>query len=115
MTGVFTGASAAPTWTANNTAPQIRRATAIAIAFTQTNAGGILATWLLGSLSPAPRYILASRVFIALSVLVGTFGAINLVYLVKENKKKAAERQKLLKEEDIPGLGNRSPWFIYKY
>ncbi|KAF7324460.1 MFS domain-containing protein [Mycena sanguinolenta] len=52
--GTYAMAPAISTWNANNAAPHVRRATAIAIGFIMTNSGGILATWLLGSLSPAP-------------------------------------------------------------
>ncbi|KAF7359095.1 MFS domain-containing protein [Mycena sanguinolenta] len=52
--GTYAMAPAISTWNANNAAPHVRRATAIAIGFIMTNSGGILATWLLGSLSPPP-------------------------------------------------------------
>ncbi len=58
--GVYTSAPTLSTWNSTNSAPHVRRATAIAIGFMMTNAGGILSTWLLGSLSTAPRYVLGN-------------------------------------------------------
>jgi hypothetical protein len=52
--GIYIVAPTLTTWLANNATPHTRRATAIAITFILTNSGGILATWLLGSLSPPP-------------------------------------------------------------
>ncbi|KAF9493553.1 hypothetical protein BDN71DRAFT_1450002 [Pleurotus eryngii] len=49
-------------WIANNTAPHVRRASAIACIL--TNIGGILATWLLGSLSLPSRYTSATIVLL---------------------------------------------------
>ena len=43
------------TWQANNAAPLARRASALAFTITMTNIGGIFATWLFGTISPAPR------------------------------------------------------------
>ncbi len=63
--GVYTSTPTLLTWNAMNSAPHVRRATAIAIGFMMLNAGGILSTWLLGSLSTAPKYVLGTRVMIA--------------------------------------------------
>jgi len=101
------------TWFANNAAPHTRRATAIALGFIMTNSGGILATWLLGSLSPAPRYILATRVLLAFSVIMVAFCGFNLLYLWTANKKKAEIRKTTTVDQEHPGLGDKSAWFIY--
>jgi hypothetical protein len=63
---------------------------AIAIGFIMTNSGGILATWLLGSLSPPPCYTKATKTLLIFSILMGLFSALNIVYLRRENKKKGA-------------------------
>jgi MFS family permease len=117
--GAYLSAPTITTWVANNSAPATRRATAVAIAFILTNAGGITATWLLGSISPAPYYKSATRDFIIMSVLMLVFSIINTAYLAMENRKKkvireqaAAEgKEKTLAEE--PGLGDKSAWFVY--
>ncbi|PPQ95882.1 hypothetical protein CVT26_015574 [Gymnopilus dilepis] len=113
ITGTYLAAPTLSTWSANNATPHIRRATAIAIGFIMTNSGGILATWLLGSLSAAPRYILATRVLLAFSVLMAAFCAANTWYLWDQNKKKAAIRATSTIDKEEPGLGDRSAWFDY--
>ncbi|KAJ7221518.1 major facilitator superfamily domain-containing protein [Mycena pura] len=111
--GAYVIAPAVATWNANNSAPQIRRATAIAIGFIMTNAGGILATWLLGSLSPPPRYLMGTRLLLAFSVLMGAFTVVNMVYLTRENRKKAETRKTTTRTAEAPGLGDKSAWFVY--
>jgi hypothetical protein len=78
-----------------------------------TNSGGILATWLLGSLSPAPNYTLATRVLLAFSVLMAVISSLNVWYLWDQNKKKAEIRKTSTRDQETPGLGDRSAWFIY--
>ncbi|KAJ7063698.1 major facilitator superfamily domain-containing protein [Mycena amicta] len=113
VSGVYLGAPALSTWNANNSAPHTRRATAIAIGFIMTNSGGILATWLLGSISPPPRYIKATRILLAFGVLIGAFAVFNMAYLTRENKKKAEKRKTMTRSEEEPGLGDKSAWFVY--
>ncbi|KAG6902045.1 hypothetical protein C0995_005255 [Termitomyces sp. Mi166 len=114
ITGAYNGAPALSTWNANNTAPYTRRATAIAIGFIMTNSGGILATWLLGgTLSPAPRYTKATLTLMIFSVLMVVFSAMNIAYLVRQNRKKAAIRATTSRESEDSRLGDRSAWFPY--
>lgn len=113
ITGSYCTAPPLATWIANNSAPHVRRATSVAIAFIMTNAGGILSTWLLGSLSPAPDYTKATITFIIMSIGMAVFSTVNLVYLSRENRLKAEKRQKMTREEEPAGLGDRSAWFEY--
>ncbi|KAF5377396.1 hypothetical protein D9757_009725 [Collybiopsis confluens] len=113
ISGTYVTAPTLSAWGSNNAAPQTRRATAIAIGFIMTNSGGILATWLLGSLSPAPRYTKATVTLLIFSVLMALFGAINLFYLWSQNKKKAEMRKATTKDQEDPGVGNHSAWYIY--
>lgn len=78
-----------------------------------TNMGGILSTWLLGSLSTAPRYTKATIVLLVFSVGLGVAAGLNVLYLWTQNKKKAELRATITKEEEPVGLGDRSAWFIY--
>lgn len=78
-----------------------------------TNSGGILATWLLGTLSPAPTYKLATRVLLAFSVGMVVLSAANTWYLWEMNKRKEAYRKEHNQEDEQPGLGDRSAWFVY--
>ncbi|PBK84175.1 MFS general substrate transporter [Armillaria gallica] len=86
--GVYTSAPTLSTWNSANSAPHVRRATAIALGFMMTNAGGILSTWLLGSLSTAPKYVLGTRVMIAFSGGMTLGSALCLGYFVLMNQKK---------------------------
>lgn len=101
------------TWLTNNSAPHARRATSVAIAATMAELGGILATWLLGFLSPGPNYTSATITFIAMSVCMVVLSTVNLAYLWRQNSLKAMRRQKVRKEDEPEGLGDRSAWFSY--
>ncbi|KAJ7290157.1 major facilitator superfamily domain-containing protein [Mycena rebaudengoi] len=111
--GTYLMAPAISTWNANNASPHVRRATAIALGFIMTNAGGILATWLLGALSPAPRYTKATKLLLVFSALMGVFAALNMGYLAHENRKKAVRRKEGKREEEPAMLGDKSAWFVY--
>ncbi|KAN0085884.1 Major facilitator superfamily domain containing protein [Tylopilus felleus] len=113
VSGSYSAAPALITWVANNSAPHVRRATAVAVGAIMTQAGGLLATWLLGTLSPAPNYTSATITFIIMSVFIVIFSVANVVYLWRENRLKAERRQRMTKEEEPEGLGDRSAWFIY--
>ncbi|KIL64781.1 hypothetical protein M378DRAFT_126308 [Amanita muscaria Koide BX008] len=113
ITGTYSCAAALSTWNANNATPHTRRATTIAIGFIMTNSGGILATWLLGSLSAPPRYTSATITLLALSVVMVVFSALNLAYLWDQNKRKKKLRLTTKREEEDPGLGDKSAWFEY--
>lgn len=111
--GTYLAAPTLSTWSANNAAPHTRRATAIAIGFIMTNSGGILATWLLGSLSPAPRYTKATVVLLIFSIIMVVVSLMNTYYLWDQNKKKRLIRERMTRSEEKPGLGDRSAWFEY--
>ncbi|KAF9000861.1 major facilitator superfamily domain-containing protein [Cyathus striatus] len=111
--GTYVLAPSLCTWSANNAAPHTRRATAIAIGFIMTNSGGILATWLLGSLSPAPKYTKATITLLIFSVLMVIVSGMNTYYLWDQNKKKKEIRARISRHEEEPGLGDKSAWFEY--
>lgn len=113
ISGINAAAPAITSWVANNTAPHVRRASAIACACVMTNAGGILATWLLGSLSPPPRYTNGTIVLLVSSIGFGVAASLNLVYLWNQNKRKVKIRAMGTKAEEPEGLGDRSAWFTY--
>ena len=113
VSGTYCAEPSLMTWLANNSTPHARRATAVALSLMMVQLGGILGTWLLGTLSPAPNYTSATITFIALSVCMVVFITANLVYLWRENWLKADSRQRTNKEEEPEGLGDRSAWFIY--
>ncbi|KAL4260553.1 MFS transporter superfamily protein [Pleurotus pulmonarius] len=113
ITGAYSLVPVISTWSSNNTAPHTRRATAIAIGFICSNLGGVLSTWLLGSLSTAPRYHSATIVLLIFSVGITLFAAANVAYLVRQNRLKAEVRRTLPREEEKKGMGDRSAWFEY--
>ncbi|KAF9074595.1 major facilitator superfamily domain-containing protein [Rhodocollybia butyracea] len=94
--GAYTSAPILAAWNSSNISPHTRRAASIALNFMMANCGGILATWLLGSLSPAPTYTEAT-----------------ITLLVFSNVGKAGRRKDMRREDEEPGLGNRSAWYIY--
>ncbi|KAJ3810911.1 major facilitator superfamily domain-containing protein [Lentinula aff. lateritia] len=114
VTGACMAAPTQATWNANNASPQTRRATVIAVGFVFSNGGGILATWLLGgSLSPAPRYTEATITLLVFSLLAAVMCGLNMFYLRMQNGKKAERRKTMSREDEKPGIGNHSSWYIY--
>ncbi|KAI9568126.1 major facilitator superfamily domain-containing protein [Boletus coccyginus] len=112
-TGAICAVPAMVTWLTNNSAPHTRRAAAVAVCTGMNQVGGILGTWLLGSLSPAPNYTSATITFITMSVGIVILSVANLVHLSWQTRLKAERRQKMRKEEEPDGLGDRSAWFVY--
>jgi len=113
VTGSYGAGPSLTTWVANNSAPHARRATSIAIGFIFGNLGGILATWLLGSLSPAPNYTKATLTFITMSVALVVLSIVNLFYLQRQNRMKEEKRLTSVKDDESENLGDRSAWFVY--
>ncbi|PBK63057.1 MFS general substrate transporter [Armillaria solidipes] len=107
--GVYTSAPTLSTWNSTNSAPHLRRATAIAIGFMMTSAGGILSTWLMGSLSTAPKYVLGTRVMVAFSGGMAVGSALCLGYFVWMNQKKRDMQGQVIKGMD----GDLAPSFVY--
>ena len=111
--GTYSAAPPLAAWTANNTAPHVRRATALALLTVATNAGGILSTWLFAALSAAPRYTAASVVLLVFQVGGLVCAVVNGVYLVGRNREKRRVRDEVGREER-DGMGDDSVWFEYK-
>ncbi|KAK0221314.1 major facilitator superfamily domain-containing protein [Armillaria fumosa] len=109
ISGVYTFTPTLASWNSSNSAPHVRRATAIAIPFILSSAGGILSTWLMGSWSTAPQYVLGTRVMVAFSGSMAVGSALCLRYFMWMNRKKA----KVL-EQDVKGMdGDLAPSFVY--
>ncbi|CDO76936.1 hypothetical protein BN946_scf185006.g18 [Trametes cinnabarina] len=105
------------TWTANNSAPYIRRATALAILPMMTNLGSILSTWLLGAISPAPRYTSATITLLVFQIGIIVCAVMNMMWLAREGRRKARARALGLAnggaEPSIVGESDDSIWFEY--
>ncbi len=105
---VYTATPTLGSWNASNSAPHIRRATAIAVGFMVTSAGGLLSTWLLGSLSTAPKYVLGTKVLVAFSggMLVGSVLCIGYFVWMNQRKRKMGR--------EVKGMdGDLAPSFTY--
>ncbi|KAJ7592019.1 major facilitator superfamily domain-containing protein [Mycena floridula] len=113
ISGVYASGPALASWSSNNAAPQVRRATAIAIAYICTNSGGILSTWLLGYISTGPKYRGGIITLLTMSCVMLAAAVCNLLYLKNQNKKKALIRANTTRDEEDPSLGDKSAWFIY--
>ena len=125
-TGTYCVPPALGAWIANNTAPLIRRGTALSLFTITVNCGGILSTWLLGALSPPPRYTSATITLLVFQGGVFGFSLLTLAYLTIENKKKALRRAESREVDSgvtaMPGetttattgeVPNESAWFEY--
>ena len=118
--GVFCIGPPVSAWISNNTAPLVRRATALALASTIRNLGTILSFWLYGSISPAPRYTSATITLLAFQVATVLCVIGSLVHIVMENKRKARMRVEWRARHgeladppcEVP-LRNESIWFDY--
>ncbi|PBK63052.1 hypothetical protein ARMSODRAFT_894938 [Armillaria solidipes] len=107
--GVYANTPTLASWNSTNSAPHVRRATAIAIAFILSSVGGILSTWLMGSLSTAPKYVLGTRVMVAFSCGMSVGSALCLGYFMLMNKKK-----RKMQGQDVKGMdGDLAPSFVY--
>ncbi|KAG6916592.1 hypothetical protein DXG01_006242, partial [Tephrocybe rancida] len=93
-------------WMSNNVAPQTRRATAIATGFIVTNLGAMIALWLFSAWSAPPRYTSGTIVLLVFSFMMVITAFFNILYLQGQNQKKALVREKGVREEEEPGLGD---------
>ncbi|GAA5891780.1 hypothetical protein JCM6882_006205 [Rhodosporidiobolus microsporus] len=118
ITGVYSTAPCLVTWLPNNSAPVYRKATAVALGFIATNSGGIAGTWLFPT-NEGPQYATGCKVLISMTVLIIVFCALNLLYLSRENKKKAAQRDideassKEIEPAEWQALGDKHAHFVY--
>jgi MFS family permease len=119
ITGIYASAPSMISWVPNNTASHTRRATAVAISFILTNAGGILSTWIYPK-TDAPRYAFAAKLNLSFCVLTVALLATNLTWLKFLNRRKETHRDHLMKDvvhlplkDQREALGDHHP--DYKY
>jgi len=112
--GAYSITPALSAWIANNSAPQIRRATATSFAFVMSNAGGIMVAWLYGYLSSPPKYEKATLTLLLFSIVAVFVSCLNLWYLHATNSKKRS-RLKDLESHSTENrrLGDRADSFTY--
>jgi len=117
--GIFLSATTAVTWLANNVTPHIRHATALAFVFAMSNVGGILATWLLGSISTPPHYRKGTLVLLAFGIFDFLAVIFCMVYFTLSNRGKARVRESIPENEreirilEEKRKGDESAFFIY--
>lgn len=119
ITGIYATAPSLISWIPNNTAAHIRRATAVALGFIMTNAGGIISTWIYPK-SAAPGYKFAGKYNLALVCV--TLGLVSgEIWLLRwKNGGKERDREGILRsvehlssEEQFEALGDHHPDFKY--
>ncbi|KAK0219737.1 major facilitator superfamily domain-containing protein [Armillaria nabsnona] len=108
VTGVYCIPPSLLAWAANNSAPRFRRAAVIAFLLSSTSLGGILATWLFGSLSKPPNYNNATIVSIVFSAATIVAALANILWLNAQNKKRRGVAN------PGPISDDRSDGFLYK-
>lgn len=80
------------TWLANNTAPLLRRTTAIAFASIIARLGVVFSVWLFGTISPSPGYTAATITLLAFQIGVFCCTGVTVVYLVWKNRSRETLR-----------------------
>ncbi|WAQ87751.1 hypothetical protein PtA15_8A657 [Puccinia triticina] len=118
-------------WTADNSEPHMRKATAIALGTMVANSGGLFSIFVLGH---KPRYYLPTAINLFLGVLIIACSVSNMVWLRYAQKQKVARRNDILQnfnsgkaepqgtsEQDVAAaqawdhLGDQHPDFKYIY
>ncbi|EIW60615.1 MFS general substrate transporter [Trametes versicolor FP-101664 SS1] len=113
--GSYCIAPALGAWMANNTAPALRRATALALLSTMSNVGSLVSAWVLGALSTPPRYTVGAAVLLAFQLGIFACAVGNVRWLVAENRRREKSRGEEAEVAEAPGrvLRNDSVWFSY--
>lgn len=113
ISGVYSTAPALCTWINVNSAGHYRKSTSVALGFIATNSGGIASTWLFPQ-TAAPEYETACKTLIAMTILVGVFSGLNILYLRHANRAKARRREEK-EEANYLVEGDQHPAFLYNY
>ena len=116
VSGTSSTQPALAAWLTNNTAPFLRRTSAIAFSATVTQLGAIFSSWLYGPISPPPAYTSATIVMLVCHAGVILCAIMILVYLVIENRRKKSAREAyMLQHGERPpqetSMSNESIWF----
>lgn len=121
ITGIYSSAPSLISWIPNNSAPHVRRATAIAMGFVSTNTGGILSTWIYPR-SNAPYYSIGASVNLSMVVVMIVVVALEILWLRRKNREKCERPERLLQgldnaslENQFASLGDKHPDYRYTY
>ncbi|ODQ54277.1 nicotinic acid plasma membrane transporter [Saitoella complicata NRRL Y-17804] len=100
-------------WLAGNVAPHYKRAVAIGMNQTIGNIGGVIAGQIYVA-RDSPLYRMGQGVSLA-GILTGYVSAVGMFFLLRRlNRGKDVKRGEMGGVEGEDGLGDASPWFIYK-
>lgn len=121
ITGVYSSAPCLISWVPNNSAGHVRRATAVALAFISTSAGGIVSTWIYPQ-SSAPFYRIGARVNLSVIVFSLVALVLQVMMLRRLNARKQSHRANILEgrehlsyEDQFAELGDKHPEYLYTY
>ena len=78
-----------------------------------TNLGSILSTWLLGALSPPPRYTSATITLLVFQIGILLCSVANMGWLAAENKRKERAKSSTPERESEGAMPNESVWYRY--
>ncbi|KAA1083660.1 hypothetical protein PGT21_002914 [Puccinia graminis f. sp. tritici] len=84
-------------WTADNSAPHMRKATALALGTMVGNSGGLFSVWIF-VLGHKPRYSLPTAINLFFGVLIIACSILNTLWLSHAQKRKVARRNEILEK-----------------
>ncbi|OAV92306.1 hypothetical protein PTTG_03927 [Puccinia triticina 1-1 BBBD Race 1] len=91
-------------WTADNSAPHERKATALALGTMIGNSGGLFSVWIF-TLGHKPRYHLPTAINLAFGVMIIVCSILNTVWLGHAQRNKVIKRHKILKKYTLCQAG----------
>lgn len=119
VAGIYSCAPTLLAWIPNNNAAYGKRASAIAIGFVISNAGGMGGVWLYPS-KDAPRYLFATNFQISFLATIVVLSVVQVFILRQLNRQKVSRRDDLLQglehlslDEQMQELGDHHPDFKY--
>ncbi|WAR56599.1 hypothetical protein PtB15_7B448 [Puccinia triticina] len=84
-------------WTADNSEPHVRKASALAWGGMVANVGGLFSVWIF-TLGQPPRYPLPTEINIFLAVVIITCCVLNVMWLRHAQKNKSEKRNEILQK-----------------
>ncbi|WAR56602.1 hypothetical protein PtB15_7B451 [Puccinia triticina] len=84
-------------WTADNSEPHVRKASALACGGMVANVGGLFSVWIF-TLGQPPRYSLPTEVNLFLAVVIITCCILNVMWLRHAQKDKSEKRNEILQQ-----------------
>ncbi|KAA1109080.1 hypothetical protein PGT21_032724 [Puccinia graminis f. sp. tritici] len=95
--GAYGASPSLSAWTADNSAPHMRKATALALGTMVANSGGLFCVWIF-TLGHKPRYSLPTAINLFLAGLIIVCAILNTIWLAHAQKRKVARRTKILEK-----------------